>query len=56
MSASSDSNSLIAEHVKNRSYSENYIPCSMTARIPSSEQIIAGKIRDDEMLLFKDLV
>jgi len=41
----------------NNSCNKNSIPCSTTARIPSSEQIIAGNIREDEMLpTFVDLV
>lgn len=34
--------------------SKECILCSITARIPSSEQIIAGRIRDDEKLPMLD--
>lgn len=34
----------------NNIWTNNSIPCSITARIPSSEQIIAGKTRADEAL------
>lgn len=39
---------IIQKHLRQ----EPYVPCSTTARIPSSEQIIAGKTLEDEILDF----